>query len=524
MQDSADGSQPVGGAAVATTRLGTRTMAMPSPYDTARPPQAPKPALPAPPVVQGLPGPPRSLPGPPAPPTKPRGLPGPPVPPKVAQAPPPRLAGTQSLSKELRACYPARGVIATYMEWVHRLTHAPPQMHLAAILPVIAYEANRRQWQLENGEPLHIWTLIVSPSGVGKTTSLRYAQDIHDTWGMATRGGGWKSPWESAEGSLPGVAEALVGHFDEGNQTTNAILHHSEMSKMLRGDESLEWFCQLFDRGDLKRNLRYLQKRKDDGEEVQDTIRNAKISAIFTTTRASFQEVFREATLRGGFASRLLWFSGSVPPEQLMPMQLVDELGRGKVIQTFSEWTSVLDGMTLTIADREGAHYRSAKVVHLTPEATQLHLEYFDELRPLIVDAREEWNSLGNRAAIYSLRIAALYALVSGHPTIEAEDMTCAINLMRYLFRGLTELLPNLRPEDRFQKQYRRVLEAMKAYAAHSPKIPRSAILQQVRLSVAEFDIIAKTLIEGDVIQEIQTVPVGPGRPTKHYQLVRTTT
>jgi hypothetical protein len=407
------------------------------------------------------------------------------------------------------------------MDWVHRLTHAPPQFHLAAILPVIAYEANRRQFQLDNGEPLHIWTLIVSPSGVGKTTSARYAQDVHDLWGKATRGGAWKTPWESAEGSLPGVAEALVAHFDEfGSMSTNAILHHSEMSKMLRNDESLEWFCQLFDRGDLKRNLRYLQKRKDQGEEVQDTIRNAKISAIFTTTRASFQEVFREATLRGGFASRLLWFSGTVTSDQLMPMQLVDEAGKVEVLQAFKSWTATLDGLTLVAADHAGPRYQGAKAVPLSPEARKLHLEYFEELRPLIVDAREEWNSLGNRASVYSLRIAALYALVNGRIEIGAEDMGCAIALMRYLFRELTVLLPNLRPEDRFQKQSRRVLEAIKAYGVHHKLIPRSAILAQVRLSVAEFDMIAKTLIEGDVIREVQTVPMGPGRPTKHYEIV----
>lgn len=406
------------------------------------------------------------------------------------------------------------------MDWVHRLTHAPPQFHLAAILPVIAYEANRRQFCLENGEPLHIWTLIVSPSGVGKTTATRYAQDIHDLWGKATRGQAWKSPWESAEGSLPGVAEALVEHYDDlVSQSTNAILHHSELSKMLRSDESLEWFCQLFDRGDLKRNLRYMQKRKDVGEEVQDTIRNAKISAIFTTTRASFQEVFREATLRGGFASRLLWFSGSVPAEQLMPMQLVDELGKGRVLQSFKAWTASLDALTLVSADQAGQTYQGSKPVRLSPEARALHLEYFEELRPLIVDAREEWNSLGNRASIYSLRIAALYALVSGRVEIAHEDMLCAITLMRYLFRGLETLLPNLRPEDRFQKQHRRVLEAVKSYGGEL--IPRSAILQQVRISVAEFDMVAKTLIDSDVIEEVPPVVRGPGRPTRYYKLVK---
>lgn len=406
------------------------------------------------------------------------------------------------------------------MDWVHRLTHAPPQFHLAAILPVIAYEANRRQFVLENGEPLHVWALIVSPSGVGKTTSTRYAQDIHDSWGKATRGQDWKSAWESAEGSLPGVAEALVDHYDEFvSQSTNAILHHSEMSKMLRSDESLEWFCQLFDRGDLKRNLRYFQKRKESGEEVQDTIRNAKISAIFTTTRASFQEVFREVTLRGGFASRLLWFSGQVPAEQLMPMQLVDEPGRVNVIKAFQAWTATLDGLTLAAADRAGAGYHGPKVIPLSPEARKLHLTYFEELRPLIVDPREEWNSLGNRASIYALRIAALYALVSGRLEIGSEDMACAITLMRYLFRELEQLLPNLRPEDRFQKQHRRVLEAIKAYGQEL--IPRSAILQQVRISVAEFNVIAQTLLDSEVIEEAVVQPTGPGRPTKFYRLVK---
>lgn len=452
----------------------------------------------------------------------PGAMPKPPVPaPSPGNKPPGPPQGTQTLSADLRACYPRHGVIAEYMEWVHHLTHAPPQFHLASILPVIAYEANRRRYILGNGEPLHIWSLIVSPSGIGKTTTTRYARDMHNAWGQVIHGQAWKDPWESAEGSLPGVAEALMdGHHDPSSDATNAILHHSEMSKMLRGEENLEWFCQLFDRGDLKRNLRYIQRMQKEGEDVRDTIKNAKISAVYTTTRASFQEVFREATLRGGFASRLLWFTGAITAEDLMPMQLVDEIGKGRVLRAFIEWTKRLDGLVLSSPGGAGQD----RVMPLHPAAQKAHLDYFNaDLRQLIVGPNEEWNSIGNRASIYSLRLSALYALVNGRAEIQEEDMVCAIALMRYLFRDLETLLPRLRPEDRFQKMKRRVEEAIAGFNLRNPgmPIPRSVILQQVRISVAEFDLVAKTLMEEDFMRELAPIILGPGRPTKHYEIVR---
>jgi len=525
MQDPPDGAtSPLGGAALATTRGGTRTLVMPKPPAPAATP-APSskmlvvPVGPAQGAVHR-----RAMPQPPGGPAE--GVYTAPSATGMPQPPgrlPTRPSGTQRISAELAACYPTHGVIADYMNWVHRLTHACPQFHLAAILPVIGYEANRRRYILENGEPLHVWSLVVAPSGSSKTTAMTYARKMHNDWGQVLRGQHWIDPWESAEGSLPGVASALMEtHYDPASDSTNSVLFHSEMSKMMRGEDNLEWLCQLFDRGDFKRNLRYIQKAKEEGADVKDTIKNAKISACFTTTRASFQEVFREATMRGGFASRLLWFTGSLTAEQLMPMQLTDELGRGQVVRSFCEWTKRLDGMTFAAHSAGGEQYQADKVIALTDRARQVHTDYFDtDLRRLIVSSSEEWNSLANRASIYALRIAALYALVSGRAEIVEEDMSCAVALMRYLFRELEELLPNLRPEDRFQKMSRRVLETMHSYDTKGTGlIPRSAILRIVRLSVPEFDVIASTLKAADQIVEVE-VPRSVGRPTAHYQIVK---
>lgn len=463
---------------------------------------------------KGMPLPSPAVPLPPPPP-----LPGMPVPPSGAPRPPPGPAGgsasrwgTQTLSDALRACYPSQGPIASYMNWVHRLTHTPPQFHLAAILPVVAHEANRRQYILENGEPLHIWTLVVARSGTGKTTAQRYAQSLHDAWGEAMRGSSWQSPWESAEGSISGVVQALMEHYDEASQSTNAILHHSEMSKVLRSDEALESLCQLFDRGDLKRNLRYFQRRKDDGEDVKETMKNAKISAVFTTTKSSLQEVFREAMLRGGFASRMLWFTGTVEPKDLMSRQLIDETGKLGVVKAFQKWTGVLDTLALTNAP---------KVLCLDKEAEQVHMAYFDELRPLIVGQSEEWASLANRASIYALRLAGLYALMRGSTTICEQDLKPAISLMKLLFQELVGLLPELRPEDRFQRNHRRakeiLLEAVKDYG--NP-IPRAHVLKETKLSTFELDQVVKTLIEEEFMVEELIRTGEPGRPRKCYRIL----
>lgn len=537
---------PMGGAAMATTRPGTRAMVMPQPgppvgpgaprspttvtvavgrpIAAPAPAQGPSPAIYALPTPGAMPKPPPAQPGP-GPTSGPR-MPQPPAsgPPRP-EAPKRLVKSTQTLSRELRACYPPKGPIAAYLEWVHKLTHAPPQLHLAAILPVIANEANRRRWILSNGEPLNIWTFVLCGSGIGKTSCLRYAKELHNDWGQAVTGQSWRDPWESIEGSLPGVADVLMRkHYDESSASTSAILHHNETSKIMRGEENLEWFCQLYDRGDLKRNLRYIQKAQSEGQEAPDTIRNPKISALFLTTQPSFQEVFRESTMRGGFASRLLWFTGKVTGDQLMPMQLTDEVGRAKVLRTFIEWTKTLDGLSLM---QSGTGYQNDRPIILSERAEALHTSYFDsDLRALIVGENQAWCSIANRASTYALRVAALYALVNGRTEITEEEMSCAIALMRYLFRGLETLLPQIAPEDRFQRQRRLISEVAEDIAAKAKNalVSRAAILRKVRLSVAEFDIVARTLVEEDFWQDVTPRFAGHiGRPTRYYELLEKT-
>lgn len=438
--------------------------------------------------------------------------------------PKPQPAARQPITDALRACYPPQGVIADYLNWASRLTHAPPQLHLAAMLPAVAFEANKRGFVFANGDPLNVWVMIIAPPGAGKTTALSFIRDVHESYGLSTHGATWQTPWESAEGSLPGVAEALTTHYDgtDPSASTNAILYHTEVSKILRQEDSYEWLCQLYDKGDIKRNLRYIQKRKADGEEVQDTVRNVKVSAFFTTVRASFQEVFRETFLRGGFASRMLWFTGRIKAEDLMPRRLSDEDGKQAVIRSFQKWAASLDAMTLyTPLGPKGT-----RPLRTSPSALATHQDYFDSMRELIVDPTEEWSALGNRACDYALKIGALYALVNGRHEIAQDDMQRAVALMRYLFVALEQVLPTLRPEDRFQRHIRRVREVAWAYIASYPQannlVPKQTFMRGVSsLSAQEFEHIAKTLIERGFMEEVHTAYSGLGRPGKVFRILQ---
>lgn len=436
---------------------------------------------------------------------------------------PPEAVRRPAIPAELQACYPPTGIIADYLAWASKLTHAPPQLHLAAILPAVAFEANKRGFVYANGDPLNIWVMVIAPPGSGKTTSLNFVRDIHESYGLATHGATWQTPWESAEGSLPGVVEALTGHYDgtDPSASTNAILYHTEVSKILRQDDAYEWLCQLYDKGDIKRNLRYIQKRKADGEEVQDTVRNVKVSGFFTTVRASFQDVFRETFLRGGFASRMLWFTGKIRAEDLMPERLHDEQGRQSVIKSFQRWAASLDALTLFTA----LGPKGTRPLQLSAAAKDVHREYFDTLRPLIVDPAEEWSALGNRACDYALKIGALYALVGGRHEISQDDMTRAVALMRYLFVSLEKTLPMLRPEDKFQKQLRLVREAawqyITAYQSNNI-VPKTAIMRSVRsLSAMDFGFVSKTLIDQGFMEEVAIgIYPGAGRPGRAYRIL----
>jgi len=414
-----------------------------------------------------------------------------------------KVKATQEIDDELAACFPPCGPIYEYMHWAVRCTHTPPQFHLAAILPLLSFEACRRNYVSEAGTPLHLWSGIIAPPAIGKTTAVGYAQDFTKDFYDAIQKGGLK-PWVTLEGSLPGVVEDLAQRLDDQHDITPAILYHSELSRVLRADDASELLCMLYDTRDVERNLRYLQKRKDKGEDVKTAVKAPRISAVVTSTLSAMQQVFKPQMLFGGLASRLLWFyTSAVDPSKLMAKELVDQKARARALEAWRGWVGIMDSFTVM---------RAARRVTLTIEAEEMLESFYDDnLREIIADPANELASIAQRANIVALRIAALYAMSIGQLGIDADCAQRAINLIRRSLKQSEILMPQL-SETPFGRAMATILAAVQA--AGKAGLSRRDVYKLVRgQSKAFLDQIRDTLVDGGMIVELTLPAQGRGRP-----------
>lgn len=421
---------------------------------------------------------------------------------------------TQSIAPDLRDCYPSAGPIHAYMEWAHRVTHTPPQFHLAAILPPVATEANRRGWTIDPAEPMHIWSAIVAGAAIGKTTAATMAEDFTRAWMQRAMGAEFQDTWTSLEGSLPGVYHALTSKFDERTGTTVATLSHSELSRVLRSDDALEMLCMLFDTRDVQRNLRYYQKRKDDGDadENEGTIRSPRISALVTTTQASLEDTFRAVMLRGGLASRLVWFTGTVTAEQLMPRERVEPELYSFAQDEFWRWS----GRLATMESRYAAA-KLPKVITVSDAADDMLTSFYDGLRERIVDQADPLASVYQRSTRMALRIAGIYALSLGRTEIDVEDLAPAMRLIELTLGYVGSLTPSL-TESKLERNRGKLMNEIRSAGQQGIKKTRAFRLL-AGLSKFEIDNVLADLVEMELILDLPSTVDrlnGRGRPTQY--------
>lgn len=420
---------------------------------------------------------------------------------------------TQQLDAELRACYPASGPLHAYMDWAHRVTHTPPQFHLASILPPMATECNRRGWEIDPGEPLHIWSSIVAGAAIGKTTAMSMSERFTKAWAKHARGVDHNETWVSLEGSLPGVYHALSAQFDEGTGRTIATLQHSELSRVLRSDDALEMLCMLFDTRDVQRNLRYLQKRADkgEGEEDESIIRSPRVSALVTTTHASLEDTFRSVMLRGGLASRMLWFTGAITAEQLMPRERVEPALYNEAQRAFWEWSGWLASL-----DSQYASEKRRKVITFTEAADDKITEFYDSLRAKIVDPHDPLASIYQRSTRMAMRIAGIYALSLGRTEIDIPDIDPALHLVTQSLSHVGALAPSM-DESRLSRHRLRLVAEIKTGGAEGIRKTRAFKVLH-GLSKFEIDNVLSDLVEMEEILDpgLTIVRGERGRPAQH--------
>ena len=341
------------------------------------------------------------------------------------------------LSEQLAQCFPAEGPIWAYMQWAHKLSHTPPVLHLASIVPVIGYELCRRGFTItEYGSP-RAWFGVVAASSVAKTSTLSRARQFSVDFYTEhfTHEALRPKPWVSLEGSLPGVLHAISSMQDERGRTCG-VLYHNEFSRVLRSEDALEPLNMIYDGNDYDRNLRYLQKLADKGENVSAVIKQPSFSACVTTTPSALSRVARTDMLEGGLFQRMLWIRCGLLREELQPRPISDPVGQRFVQDVWGNWFGTLEahrlaGLGPTIAFEPAALKWLDDVV-------------FGSLGDLIV--RESFESgVAIRASAHATHLAAIYAASRGRVRdgqiwVGADDVWRAANLVIMCLHNAREL------------------------------------------------------------------------------------
>lgn len=418
-----------------------------------------------------------------------------------------------ALTPELQNCFPTSGPLYAYMQWAAPLSHTPPILHLTSILPVMAFELCRRGFYLpEYGAP-RVWFAIVAPSSIGKTKSLGQAQEFSKSWyaEQFDRGQTRPKPWVSLEGSLPGVIHALTTLTDDQGRTCG-ILTHPEFSRVLRADDALELLNVLYDGRDLERNLRYLQKRADDGHENGAVVHAPQLSAVVTTTPSALAKVVRSDTIEGGLWQRFLWLQTRIAPDDLQARPKLDPQGMRHVREEWSRWYATMEAWRVQNV--------SPKIAFRFDAVQWLDTHLFEGMRDLLL--REDFvASVALRASTHASHIAAIYAAsrLSFHGDqiiVELDDVIRAANLVvRALYTAKElggALLSKTMELSERQLHLVRLLEIAgiegisrrEVYKAFHGNLDKGAIEQLIQ-----------TLIDSEHIVEefIQAVGPGGGRP-----------
>lgn len=326
-----------------------------------------------------------------------------------------------TVTAELAACFPALGPIAEYVAWRAPLTHAPPVLHLAAILPVVAYEAARRGYTVPAGfgQPIE-WFAVVAPPASAKSTQLREARAFSDDFYAAVSNHAdlTPRPWVSLEGSIPGVIQRIAQIRPTLEGRTCGILYHTEFSRVLANEEAAPPLNLLYDGEDYVRNLRYVQRAAELGGFTGtqgSTIKETVFSASVTTTPSALERAMHAETLEGGLFSRFLWLRERLDANALMPRPLVNHEGRARCLNAWVHWFAGLEGLQATGVSRE---------IRCTPEAIALHEgPLFEALR---ADMAGEGFAAGValRTLGHAMRLAAIYALARLHTERDAVTVT----------------------------------------------------------------------------------------------------
>lgn len=401
-----------------------------------------------------------------------------------------------------RSCCPTSGVIHRYLWWIAQLTESDPWLLLGGVLPAATVELARRGWRI--GEARHkptIWSALVSQPGAGKSTALTIARDFYED---LHNGAG---TYITAEGSMPGLYDAIGAHFDAEQGITAAVLTREEFSTLLharRADDMTSTLCEWADGAHHERHTRSLKKARQEGQQVVDELKGLALSAAFATTISALTGVATPEHMEGGLFSRLTWFIVPQPDVNRLQMQMHhSDFARGQALEAWKRWQRTLTGLETVNHQRLVVTPDDAEAV-LRETLFEDYVAAVKAQAPLVPNIKRGLNQ--------AVKIAGVFALSKGLDVVSVDDMTRAVQLIR---RNLEEL-------EAIQEQMgtslvmQHVAKAQRFIDAAGTKgVPRTKLYRHLRVPKRVMVEVLDTLLDrGSVLEVEVTKAKGAGRPT----------
>ena len=321
---------------------------------------------------------------------------------------------------EAATLIPARGFFPKYLSWVTRLTDAPYIYHIGSALAVAsAAVANvvsgRVDMKGASGEPLssvfpvHMWSLLVGPSGDRKSTATDTAVSCgHGAYSKLS--------------SISGSPEATFGLVSE---EPDIFFYHPEGSTLFAQLQASYWLqgqgllCDLYDGRDDPPYTRTLVSRKSTkkspgkDQTTEIVIRRPRLTMLIGIA-PDLLDSTRRSDWTGGLIGRMFLLYGELKKPDERPLRQ-DEVGRKE--------------LNLNLVAMRNAAREASLVVTVRPDAMELYLTWCRGINGRSMNAPPRIRPMLRRLPIHVLRIAVLYAVSQFHDAVSMESMVPALHL-----------------------------------------------------------------------------------------------
>lgn len=429
-----------------------------------------------------------------------------------------------TLHEDVELCVPKVGPLRSYLEWAVQTTDAEHHFHLGSILPCLADECVTSGFVVEPQRRMRptIWTFLVGAPAAAKSTALKRAAALYKTFLAQRAGRQVADPFIFAEGSWPGIFEALAERYDQQIGLAHGIVTRDEASRLLETRETsiADNLCNVIDGEEVKRHLRSVraENRANPGS-VKDFLRAPAFSGVLATTFARIRDVTQASFIEGGLYSRFLWFVGGAQlPEPRLEIDMHEAL-RKRVIDEWLDWGRWLLGM-------QTLHETHERVVTFSPEAddclrSTLWEEHVRHVRELPED---RLNATRKRGLTQVRVLAAIYALSQQRTIVDYDDMLCAVNLIELSTSGLGSLDQKFLPSASSQNPKALSDLAFTTIRAHGATggCPRALLYKTMQCPKSMLDLVIDTLIDEGSIAIVEAPKrQGSGRQPQLYRATR---